>query len=359
MAELYGRTYTRQEILRYVSDVAHLGEVRLHVLDDGSERGVRVAQFRTGSGLAFDVLLDRGMDIGEASHNGRPIGWRSAVGHPHPAYFHAHGIEGFLQAFHGGLLVGCGLENVGSPSEDAGETLPLHGTLSNTPASHVGYGGEWVGDEYRLWVEGQMRQARVFGANLLLRRRIESRLGGNVISVEDTIENQGGASTPYQILYHCNFGFPLLGPESELWTDSRVQPRDEEARKGLDNYHRFEPPQDSYREQVFYHFPRGDAEGYGRAALINKPLGLGAYVRFRLAELPRLIEWKMMQRGMYVLGLEPANCWVEGRARDRERGILRFLEPGERVDLRLEIGILPDVAAIAAYEAAARQAQSI
>jgi len=60
-----------------------------------------------------------------------------------------------------------------------------------------------------------------------------------------------------------------------------------------------------------------------------------------------MIEWKMMQQGMYVLGLEPANCWVEGRARDRERGILRFLEPGEKVEFRVEIGVMPNAEAIA------------
>ena len=61
MAMLYGKTYTRDELLQYASDAAQLGGVRLLTLDDGAARGLRLAQFRTGSGLAFDVLLDRGM----------------------------------------------------------------------------------------------------------------------------------------------------------------------------------------------------------------------------------------------------------------------------------------------------------
>lgn len=341
MVKLYGKTYTRQELARLTPDIEHLGGVRLVTLGDGKERDVRAAQVRTGSGLGFDVLLDRGMDIGQAEYGGKPFSWQSSTGVTHPAYYEAEGLTGFLRAFHGGLVVGCGPDNVGSPNTDQGEDLGLHGRLSNIPASHVSYGGEWQGDEYKLWVQGQMRHSIVFGANLLLTRRISTTLGGNRILIEDTLENQGLDSTPYQMLYHCNFGFPLLSPEAELLVNSQVHPRDAEAKKGLASYNRFEPPQALYPEQVFYHQPKADDAGYGAATLANKALGLAVQVRFRLAELPNLIEWKMVQQGMYVLGLEPANCWVEGRATDRQNGVLRFLEPGAKAEFRLEIAVLP------------------
>jgi len=44
-----------------------------------------------------------------------------------------------------------------------------------------------------------------------------------------------------------------------------------------------------------------------------------------------------MGHGVYVLGLEPANCRVEGRS--RARGTLQFLEPGECRDLQVEIAL--------------------
>lgn len=37
---------------------------------------------------------------------------------------------------------------------------------------------------------------------------------------------------------------------------------------------------------------------------------------------------------------EPANCLVEGRDKERERGALKFLEPGEKKEFDLEIGVL-------------------
>jgi hypothetical protein len=57
----------------------------------------------------------------------------------------------------------------------------------------------------------------------------------------------------------------------------------------------------------------------------------------------------MMGQGTYVVGLEPANCGVHGRAADRAEGTLRYLEPGEMQSLSVEIGVLPDAEAIEAY----------
>ncbi len=267
----------------------------------------------------------------------------------HPAFYDPRGLE-WLRSFHGGLMVGCGPDNVGVPCVDQGEELGLHGRLSNTPAELLSYGGQWEGDEYTMWVEGQMRHFKVFGANLALRRKISARLGGDQLRIEDTVANRGFASTPFQILYHCNFGFPVVSPDTELWVETEhSEPRDDEAVKGFERHTRFEGPTPGYAEQVFLHRPVAGEDGYARAALVNVEMAFGAYVRFRVAELPHLIEWKMMGQGTYVVGLEPANCGVGGRSEDRECGVLRTLEPGETLSLAVEIGVLPDAAAIDAY----------
>jgi hypothetical protein len=353
MATLFGRRYTRTELLQHVGDVSQLGGVRLKVLDDGAERGVRVADFTTGSGLRFSVLIDRGMDIGAADWGGKPLSWISGAGAVHPAYYDPIGL-GWLRSFPGGLMVGCGLDNVGLPSSDGDEELGLHGRLSNTPSELISCGGAWQGDEYEMWVEGQVRHYKLFSANLLLRRKISTWLGSDRLSLEDTIVNQSFETTPLQLLYHCNFGFPVVSPHTELWVDTvRCEPRDEEAAGGFEERARFQAPTPGYAEQVFYHYPRADDEGYARAALINQRMRFGAYIRFRMAELPHLVQWKMMGQGTYVVGLEPGNCWVQGRAHDREQGVLQFLQPGEGVSTHLEIGVLPDADAVEAYAAGA------
>jgi hypothetical protein len=59
----------------------------------------------------------------------------------------------------------------------------------------------------------------------------------------------------------------------------------------------------------------------------------------------------MNGEGTYVVGMEPANCLVEGRDKERERGTLQFLQPGERREYDLEIGVLTSIEMIEELEA--------
>src|SRR5262249_57419125 len=79
------------------------------VLDNGAQRGIRALEFRTGTGLAFEVLVDRAMDIGAAEHAGRSFGWRSATGFRHPALHEYRDEDGlaWLRSF-SGLVVTAG-----------------------------------------------------------------------------------------------------------------------------------------------------------------------------------------------------------------------------------------------------------
>ena len=83
------------------------------------------------------------------------------------------------------------------------------------------------------------------------------------------------------------------------------------------------PRHAGYAEQVFQHILQADAEGSARAALVNRAFdgghGLGAYLRWRAAELPWMIQWKQIGQGAYVAGLEPATNWTIGRRRNVPR----------------------------------------
>ena len=72
----------------------------------------------------------------------------------------------------------------------------------------------------------------------------------------------------------------------------------------------------------------------------NRRLQLGLYIKQRPDQLPFLWQWKQLTQGTYVAGLEPANCFGRGRADDRERGTLKFLEPGQKQTYNLEVGVL-------------------
>jgi hypothetical protein len=359
VSTLFGQTYTRDELSRRTGDLWQLGGVKPMVLDEGPERGVHIAEFRTGGGLNFAVLLDRGMDLGWAEFQGVPLAWQSAAGPIAPAFFEPEGL-GWLRGFHGGLVATCGLTYAGAPCTDEGQQLGLHGRLSYTPARNACCGTEWQGDDLVLWAQGQMREAVIFGENVLLRRRIWSRLGEKRLFIDDAVINEGYHTTPHMMLYHINIGFPVVDASTELITSpALVRPRDSIAARGFDRYNRFQEPTSEYAEQVFYHDLTPDDEGFVRAALVNPSFyggrGVGVYISYRQAELPYFTEWKQMGEGDYVVGMEPANCLVEGRDVDRAAGRLQFLEPGEGREYHLEIGVLASTEEIEAFREATRE----
>lgn len=318
-----------QELMAHVGSLRQLGGIRPVILGEGLEEGVRCLEVETGGGLCFDVLPSRGLDISRLRYKGDSMVWQSPNGDIHPAYIEP-GSSGWLRGFAGGLLTTCGLDTFGAPSQDGQELFDLHGRVSRIPAFEVRHGGAWADGDCTLVIEGKVRQARVFGENLLLERRITTRLGSSRIALEDAVTNQGFEPQPHMMLYHCNFGFPLLDPEAWLeFTPLQTLPRDEAARAGLGRWSRFESPTPAYAEQVFRHRPSFDG-GNARLALRNPALGVTLHLGFSQT-LPYLFEWKMMSQGLYVLGLEPANCGaIEGRASARERNELPLLEPGEQ-----------------------------
>ncbi|HEY3378781.1 MAG TPA: aldose 1-epimerase family protein [Armatimonadota bacterium] len=348
MATLFGQKYSRHDLQGYTGNLAQVGGIRPFELAAGRERGVRGFDLITGTGFEITALADRALDLTRATFRGRSLSFHSALGQAHPAYYDPHGV-GFLHSFPGGLLTTCGLRNVGSPCMEQGEEFGLHGRIGHLPMEELGYWGEWVGNEYWMYLKGAVTEGVMFGNSLRLTRQLSARLGGNTILIEDTVENLGGEATPHMLLYHCNLGFPVLSPDAQLVTPSRtVTPRDAAAAEGLATAATFQPPTPGYAEQVFYHEMETDTAGDVRVALVNPALdgGLGVFIKYHKKTLPNFIQWKQMGHGTYVLGLEPANCQVEGRCAERERGTLPVLQPGEVRAYRLEIGVLDGLQAI-------------
>ena len=162
MIELLGQKWTRDELIQRVGRMEQIADVVPSVAADGLGRGSRYFHVYTGSGLSFDVMTDRALDIAACSYKGAPLAWISPSGWMHPAYYEADGL-GWLRSFQGGLCTTCGLDQIGAPSEDEGEAFGIHGRISNLPAEQVGSKAWWDGDSYRLDISGQMRQARLFG----------------------------------------------------------------------------------------------------------------------------------------------------------------------------------------------------
>lgn len=341
---------TKREMLKHVGDISQLCGVRDYCLKGGKAEGVRAVDVKNGSGLEFTVLPDRCLDIAWLSYKSVNFSYMSNTGIVAPQYYNERGL-GFLRSFYAGFLTTCGLTYVGSPCNDNGEELGLHGRISNTPGEEVYAGTEWVDDCPVMKLKGRMREAKVFGENVVLKREITSRYGENKFYINDTVENYGFRDESLMLLYHFNLGYPLLSGESYFVAPTaRVIPRDEEASKGTDIYNRFQYPTPGYREQVFYHDLKADNEGRTCTALINPALQLGAVIWFNKNQLGKLTQWKQMGEGEYVLGIEPCNCHVGGRAKARQDGTLEFIKPGEARKFDIEIEILEGMDRIKEFE---------
>ena len=347
---LYGKTYTRREIEARVSRIEQIGGVRRMTLTEGPEAGVEVIQVRTG-GLSFEVTPSKGMDISLAEYFGLPLSWLSPNGEVHPSYFSAQGTD-WLRSASGGLLMTCGLTQVGAPCVDGSEPLGLHGRAHHLPARQVSARGFWSGDEYEIEVSGVMAETSMFGHHLRWTRIVRAHLGHDAFEIRDQVENAGFAKAPHMMLYHFNFGFPLLSDETTIEFPSvSVAPRD--ARSDVEGYRRWQAPTAGIEEMVYYHEPIAHTEGVATATIrtpgfpvAGRRIGVELGLSWKVDTLPRLVQWKLPAAGMYVLGLEPANCHVEGRPAEREKGTLVYLEPGAsatyEIAVRLALSHQPD-----------------
>ena len=333
------KNFKKRELLKYVGDFSQLFGIKEYIFTGGKANGVKAFDINNGSGLNFTVLTDRCLDIAGLSFNGINCSYISKTGIVSPEYYNENGI-GFLRNFFGGFLTTCGLRNVGSPCEENGEFFSLHGRISNTPGEEVCSSTEWIDGVPTLTITGKMREARLFGENLVLGRKIICKYGENKITIQNTVENCGFKREALMLLFHFNLGYPLLDEDAILVTPTKqLTPRDEEAVKGEASSNLCQQPTPDYSEQVFYHNLKSDPNGDTCVALINKKLKIGLALHFNKKQLFNFTQWKQMGEGEYVLGMEPCNCYVGGRVDPRNSGILEYLEPGniKNFDLTIEL----------------------
>ena len=353
--QFYGEAVDRLQLERTVGQVAQAARVDLLSHCDGPERGNRVLHFVTGSGLEFDLMIDRAMDLARLTYNGVAIGWHSSPGFRSP-WLHETGAEdgyGWFRSM-SGLLNSCGLDHIHAPERDTAEEFhhpprptighTLHGRIAYTPAKLLGYGTRWVNGALVLYAEAEIRQATVFGEHLVLTRKVEVPAGTNTFRMHDEVRNAGFDTTPHAYLWHINIGWPLLAEGSELVAPVTRTPW--QLRDQLDTEHgpfKQSGPQQKTTQQVFEHELELEADGTGRAALINPAFqhagdqGLALEIAYDGHAMPAFFQWQNFQAGSYVMALEPATTHAGTRTDWRNRGEFKLLEHGDTASYRLEL----------------------
>ncbi len=329
----------RQEVLGYIGNDYQIGGTRHYRLESGASDGCRCIDVRTGSGFEYTVVCDRGLDISLASYKGINLSYLTENMESHPAFYDSRDAE-WIRTFSAGLLTTCGPNNISSPCEDGGEKLGQHGRWSAFSAKQVCDLTDFRSGN--IEIRGTMRESYPFGCKLKINRKITSQFGKSSVIIEDCIENEGGNPVPLNLLYHINFGYPLINEQAEIYVSSQnCEGYDDYSQERINEWKKFKAP-NAENAEINYLHTFGLQEKQAVAMAYNKDIadGLAVYIKFNPEQLPYLTEWKLENIKDYVLALEPANVPCEARNVLRKRDMLPYLEPGEKIDFKVEIGVI-------------------
>lgn len=338
-------------------NVHQVGGIRTATLDapgGNGGQGVRVALVDTGAGLRFTVALDRGGDIVDAAFNRHSLAYLSPNGLLPPNHAFHRDAE-WLRGWAGGLVTTCGPQYVGGPRQEDGVQTSLHGHYSNCPAAvemiinpdpHRGI--------HDMLLSLIVRDSRMFGPVIEVRRLIRCTLGQPEIIIEDQVTNRGNARAAHHWLYHCNLGYPLLDEgarfiyrgKAEYWVlpaapgEPIIQPA---SAREMNRIKRVSAPLASHAGEgehglILQSTP--DRQGTCRVGLINDRIKLGVELAYPAKALPRIANWQHLgPRGSYVSGLEPFSGSLLGKASDASPHAEQYLEPGQTRQYRLAIRV--------------------
>ena len=321
-------------------------------LHGGKQEGVDIIVVNNGK-LVLTVIPTRGMGILDVKMGELRLGWDSPVREiVHPAFINLHGRGGlgWLEGFNE-WLVRCGLESNGAPGVDQFITntgdkgrmeLTLHGRIANLPAQEV----EIAVDKeppYRLRVRGRVDERTFFGPKLELWTELSTEPGSGTFRVADVVTNRGDLPQEFELLYHINFGRPLLEAGSEFLAPiSQFRPFNERAATGISHFNRFGAPHKGFIEQVYGLKLLAAENGRTAVMLRNREKDKAVMMEYPLTELPFFTLWKntASENEGYVTGLEPGTNFPHNRRFERLFGRVPKLRASESWNATVDFSVL-------------------
>lgn len=325
----------KSEILKYVGSMQQVAYARRIAYDEGRARNLNAIEVKNGP-LYFVIMLDKCMDISEMSWRGENINFISKPGLNGRNPFDTNGGEA-QRSIMGGLFFTCGYENICAPYGK----YPMHGRMRTSPAEHISINTYWENDNYIIEVSGDIREAELFGENLLLHRTIKTVYNNPSIEIKDEVYNEAFRDETLMLMYHCNVGYPLLTEESRVLLPSNVvTPRDEITSNAKTLWTVMDEPKDNQEEYVYLHDLKANANGDTFAAVVNDKMNMGLLIEFNKNSFPYFGQWKSTASGDYVMGLEPGNSMVYGRKYHEDQGNLPVLKSQSNTEYKLKFSIV-------------------
>ncbi|MCX8675783.1 aldose 1-epimerase family protein [Gilliamella sp. B3023] len=322
------------------------------VLRGGLQEDVEVLTL-ISDGLTIKLSPTRGLGILSVEGDGVRLGWDSPVEeivHPNNINLESRGGNGWLDGFNE-MMVRCGFEWTGHAVQADGMMYTLHGRAQNTPVSKLFVDIE---DEapYTITVSGLIKEKAFKKSNLETWVRISHVPGTKEFTVHDTVTNQGDYPRDYQIIYHSNFGTPILEEGAKFVAPVKeVSPFNDYAATGLKNWQTYLGPTKNFDEMVYNIFPYADSKNQTQVMLANKAGDKGVGISFNTKQLPVLTLWKntdTLKQG-YVTGIEPGTSFAYPVTIEREQKRVPQLEPGKSADFKLTYSLLSNKEAVKSY----------
>ena len=336
--------------------------VEANILQGGLKDNVETVEINNGT-CKFTVVPTRGMGVWKAAVGKLDVGWNSPVKGPvHPSFVplsEPSGL-GWLDGFDE-LLVRCGLLSNGAPDfNDKGQLIyPLHGRIANLPCHELVLTVD--GDSGEITLVGVVDECRFHFQKLRLTSTIKTKPGEPGFHITDEITNLSGAPGEAQLLYHVNFGPPILDPGAKLVAPVKtLVPRNAHAASGLPHWESYGNEQAGAVEMVYFMELLADAAGLTQVLLKNAHGTQGVSLKFSKQQLPWFSQWKNMVAAPdgYVTGLEPGTNFPNPRSFEAKQNRLVKLKPGETIRFELALEIHADAAAVQKAEAAVAKLQA-
>ena len=320
----------------------------------GLSEGVDEVRVDNGH-FKISILPTRGMGIWKAwVGDEMTLGWNSPIRGPvHPNFvplMEPSGL-GWLEGFDE-LLCRCGAESNGAPdfNEHGVLTFPLHGRLANRPAHFVEVSVD--GDE--IQIQGKVLETRFHFAKMMLTTTIRTRFNQAGFVIDDEVTNLSASEAEMQMLYHTNFGPPLLEAGAEVLAPVKeAVPRNDWAAEGVGHWSTYSEPTAGMPERVYLMKLNSTTEGETQVLLRNETATRGVSLDWNVAQLPYFTLWKnetALADG-YVTGLEPGTNFPNPRTFEGEQGRVVKIAGGETYSMKLGLAVHEDAASVEQAEA--------
>lgn len=321
------------------------------------ESGVLGLRLRNGLG-SLVMLPYQGQQVWSAEFQGRNLTMKSMFDQPMPT-------QAYLETY-GGFLLHCGATTMGVPTGD--DTHPLHGELPNAPyrSAYLQIGRNANG-EY-LALGGRYQHTVAFQHNYLAEPLVKLYAGPSIFRVELSIVNLKRSEMELMYLAHINFRPVANG---RLVYSAHCTPEHVRVRRSIPSHVHPKAGYVEFLDELAEHPERhnvmlpdllfdpevvlfvdylADERGWSHTMQVH-PDGSADYVAHRPSQLDTGVRWISRTADQDAMGMVlPATAEPEGYLAERAKGNLKYLPPGGKFYVELEMGAMAPAEAMAMKE---------